>query len=148
MTTSAFPVAFGPLIVTSIPKLVTGTVVLFTVTGRVKIISLFGEVTTVVQNVAVTLKVTANPTTGTDLDWCIATNIQALPLGSVVGLTGAFSDALVVPSLVNSGAAYGGGAPFIFDMPGTIDSVATGAATGAITWYCEYSPMSAGASVA
>lgn len=148
MVTAAFPVAIGNRLTQSTAKNVTGgPISVFTVAGRVQIMSIWGEIATAIQNVVVTIKLTANPTTGTDLDLCIATSIQAMPLGSVVGLTGVFTDQLVVPSLTLAGAAYGGGAPFVFSMPGTIDVNTTGAATGQITWYCTWTPMSAAGSV-
>ena len=69
---------------------------LFTVTGgRILVTSIVGEVTTVIQNQANNTKLVANPTTGTDVDLCAVLSITAKEVGTLFGITGLFSDALV-----------------------------------------------------
>ena len=56
---------------------------LFTVTGgRVMILGVVGEVTTIIQNQANNTKLVANPTTGTDVDLCAVLSTANKEAGS------------------------------------------------------------------
>lgn len=48
---------------------------IFNVTGKVRIISIIGEVTTAIQNQANNLKLVANGTVGNDTDLCAVLNV-------------------------------------------------------------------------
>jgi hypothetical protein len=118
---------------------------IFTVTGgRVLVTSLVGEVTTVIQNQACNLKVTANPTTGTDVDIAANLNVQADEAGCLYGITGLFSDALVG---ANAGATVVPRNPVVLPV-GTLDLVTSATNTGSVKWSLTYIPLDNGASVA
>jgi hypothetical protein len=118
---------------------------IFTVTGgRVLVTSLVGEVTTAIQNQACNLKVTANPTTGTDVDIAANLNVQADEAGCLYGITGLFSDALVG---ANAGAGVAPRNPVVLPV-GTLDLVTSATNTGSVKWSLTYIPLDNGASVA
>ncbi|MEW2420444.1 hypothetical protein AB0911_07860 [Streptomyces nigra] len=118
---------------------------IFTVTGgRVLVTSLVGEVTTAIQNQACNLKVTANPTTGTDVDIAANLNVQADEVGCLYGITGLFSDALVG---ANAGAGVVPRNPVVLPV-GTLDLVTSATNTGSVKWSLTYVPLDDGASVA
>lgn len=118
---------------------------IFTITGgRVLVTSLVGEVTTVIQNQACNLKVTANPTTGTDVDIAANLNVQADEVGCLYGITGLFSDAVVG---ANAGATVVPRNPVVLPV-GTLDLVTSATNTGSVKWSITYVPLDDGASVA
>ncbi|WML79177.1 hypothetical protein [Streptomyces sp. VNUA74] len=118
---------------------------LFTVTGgRVLLTSLVGEVTTAIQNQACNVKVTSNPTTGTDVDIAANLNVQADEVGCLYGITGLFSDALVG---ANAGAGVVPRNPVVLPV-GTLDLVTSASNTGSVKWSLTYVPLDDGASVA
>jgi hypothetical protein len=118
---------------------------IFTVTGgRVLVTSLVGEVTTAIQNQACNLKITANPTTGTDVDIAANLNVQADEAGCLYGITGLFSDALVG---ANAGATVAPRNPVVLPV-GTLDLVTSATNTGSVKWSITYVPLDNGASVA
>jgi len=117
---------------------------IFTVaTGRVAILGIVGEVTTIIQTQANNTKLTANPTTGTSADICAALDISADEVGALYGITGTFTDAL------QGGTA---GATVLPDRPvvvnvGTIDLDCAASNTGQIKWQLWYVPLDTGATV-
>lgn len=116
---------------------------IFNVTGgRVAITGIIGEVTTVIQTQANNTKLTANPTTGPSVDLCAVLDISADAVGTLYGITGAFSDALV-----GAGAA----APLPQRAPvvdvGSIDLDCAASNTGEVAWVLTYVPIDAGAAV-
>ena len=117
---------------------------IFTVTGgRVCITEILGEVTTIIQNQANNTKLTANPTTGTDVDICAVLNIAADGVGTLYGITGTASDALVG---VNAGAVPEQAKGVIVNT-GTIDLNCAASNTGAVKWTIMYYPIDVGASI-
>jgi hypothetical protein len=119
---------------------------IFTVAGgKVLVTSLVGEVVVATPATANTVKVTGNPTSGTDVDWCTATSTASKEVGSIISLPGAVASGLTVSNA-------GGGNPFPANgqiaQIGTIDLVTTGtAATGTIKWTLTYVPIDDGATV-
>lgn len=119
---------------------------IFTVAGgRVLVTGLVGEVTTVMGATATTLKVTSNPTTGTDVDLTSATAVTSKEVGAQFTLPNASAGALVV----NNGG--GGGQlpshnPYIVPV-GTIDLVTSASDTGSVKWSITYVPLDDGATV-
>src|SRR3954471_21373148 len=78
---------FGLKVDRTAAVLPTAQAALFTVAGgRVIVTGLIGEVTTVCDGTATTLKITGNPTTGTDVDWSSTTAITSKEVGAFVGL--------------------------------------------------------------
>jgi hypothetical protein len=120
---------------------------IFTVSGgRVLVTGLVGEVTTVMGATATNLKVTANPTTGTDVDLASNTAVTSKEVGSLITLPGTSGSALVVK---NGG---GGGQmpahnPYVVPI-GTIDLVTDASDTGSVKWSLTYVALDNGASVA
>lgn len=119
---------------------------IFTVAGgRILVTGLIGEVTTVMGATATTLKVTSNPTAGTDVDLTSATAVTSKEVGSQFTLPNASASALVVNN------AGGGGQlpshnPYIVPV-GTLDLVTSASDTGSVKWSLTYVPLDDGASV-
>jgi hypothetical protein len=131
------------------------TQTLFTVSGLVLVTGIVGKVTTSF-TVANTLKLVANPTTGTSSDLCAATDIGTTdtPAGNLLGITGAPTEDMITGvgavQLFPAGdvTVTVGGAKGIFVDDGVIQAVGTGTSPdGAATWYLTYVAISDGASV-
>lgn len=116
---------------------------LFTVTGKIKVHAIIGEVTTVIQTQACNTKIVANPTVGADVDLCATANITADDVGSQLSITGTFATALVETA---SGALVFQAAPSIV-AAGSIDLSTDATNTGSVKWVLIWSPISPGALV-
>lgn len=113
--------------------------------GKVLVTSLVGEVVVVMPATTNTLKVTGNPTAGTDVDWTTATSPASKEVGSVISLPVTAGGALVV---ANAGAGNAIGPNGYVAQIGTIDLVTSGsAATGTVKWTLTYVALDAGATV-
>jgi hypothetical protein len=118
---------------------------IFTVSGgRIAIVGLIGEVTTVIQTQADNLSVVSNPTTGTDVALCAVLNISAKEVGTLLGITGTFADALVG---ANAGATVLCDRPVVVPI-GTIDLLTSASNTGSIKWRLIWLPVDDAANVA
>ncbi len=118
---------------------------LFTITGgRVLLLGIVGEVTTVIQTQANNTKLVSNPTTGTDVDLCAVLSITAKEVGTLFGITGLFSDALVG---ANAGATVFPRNPVILPI-GTLDLSCAASNTGNVKWSVFYVPLDDGATMA
>lgn len=121
------------------------TKTLFTVAGGICLVtSLVGRVTTAI-TVANTVKLQANPTTGTTGDLCAATDIGTTdtPAGDLLALPAAAGSSLLFGiGTVRNGA----GVQFFVDI-GTIEQVTATGADGAITWFLTYVPLEDGATI-
>lgn len=127
-------IGLGRRVTKTITQSGAGTQNVFTITGEVLITSIYGKVTTAI-TVAGTTKLTANPTAGTSVDLCTATDL---------GTTDTVVGEIVVPI---KGAALALGAN-VATPQGTVVSagviehtVATGG-DGAIQWCVTYVPLS------
>jgi hypothetical protein len=118
----------------------------FTVAGgRVLLLAMIGEVTTIIQAQATTVQLIATPTTGTAVNLSNATgDINGKEVGSTIALATTLGGTLVVNSagatvlpLVNS---------FVV-RTGTIDFKTGASSTGATKWSLFYVPLDDGASV-
>jgi hypothetical protein len=111
---------------------------IFTVAGgKVLVTSLIGEVVVVMPATANVVKVTGNPTAGTDVDWCTTTSTASAEVGATLSLGAA---ALAVKNA--GGGSLGSIAPGYIAQIGTIDLVTTGtAATGTVKWTLTYIPI-------
>lgn len=117
---------------------------LFTVTGgRVMILGIVGEVTTIIQNQANNTKIVANPTVGTDVDLCTVLSTANKEVGTLFGITGTFATAMVG---ANAGAAVFPANPVVVPA-GTIDLNCASSNTGAVKWDIWYLPLDDGAVV-
>jgi hypothetical protein len=118
---------------------------LFTITGgRIVVLGIVGEVTTVIQNQANNTKLVSNPTVGTDVDLCTVLSIANKEVGTLLGITGTFGDALVG---ANAGATVMLDRPQVVPI-GTIDLSCAASNTGAVKWRLLYLPFDDGAVVA
>lgn len=115
----------------------------FTVTGRIKLVNIVGEVTTVVQTQACNAKLISNPTVGSDVDLCAVLDITAAAVGAQFSITGTLANAMVKTT---SGAGVFQAAPLLI-QPGTIDFSTSATNTGATKWKIEYIPVDPGARV-
>lgn len=128
---------FGLKVEKSTGTLAATTVGLFTVTGRVIVTLLIGEVTTAI-TVANSYKLQHNPTVGTTADLFAATDIGTTdtPAGSLLGFTGVASDSVVV----GAGRAATLQRPVVLTA-GVVESVSAGT-DGVINWILTYVPLS------
>ena len=120
---------------------------IFTITGgRVLVTVMVGEITTIVQAQACTLKVTSVPTTGTAVDVASALDINGFEAGAILVVEGD-GTALI-------GAAAGAGhAPALNALPfilpiGTVRIATSATNTGATKWDVWYFPLDDGAAIA
>src|SRR6187551_1312126 len=112
--------------------------------GKVMVTTLVGEVVVATPATTNTLKVTGNPTSGTDVDWASATSTASKEVGSIITLPVTAGGALIV---ANAGGGNATLDPYIAQV-GTIDLVTSGsAATGTIKWVLTYVPLDDGAYV-
>jgi len=116
---------------------------LFAVTGLVKVTSIVGEITTVVQTQACNTKIHTNPTVSTDIDLCANLDITAAAVGSRFVITGTVANAMV------NQAAGGGIAQLgaLLVPAGYISYTTAATNTGAVKWMVEYEPLERGAFV-
>lgn len=117
---------------------------LFTITGgKVAVMGVIGEVTTVIGGTTPSAKLVANPTVGADTDIVTAVAVTADPVGTLYGVATVGGALQVLES-----AAPLNQTPFVL-KPGTLDlQVSAADATGAIKWSLFYVPVDDGASVA
>lgn len=121
---------------------------IFTVTGRILLHQIVGEVTTIIENQACNLKITANPTVGADVDLCANLDVDNDAVGTIYTITGDFSDALVETT---SGAVETTPTAYsrfpILIAAGTIDLVTSATNTGSVKWTVQYTALDAGSTV-
>ena len=115
----------------------------FTVTGRVKIHDIIGEVTTIVQTQACNAKLIANPTVGANVDMCAVLDITAAAVGANFTITGTLANAMVKTT---SGCGVAQAAPLLVTA-GTIDLSTAATNTGATKWLVRWEPIDPGAMV-
>lgn len=118
---------------------------LFTISGgRVLVLALVGEVTTVIQTLANNTKIKFNPTaTGADQDLCAVLNITADVVGELYTISGTVAEAMRSILLV--------GNPILQDAiilsEGDIELDCAASSTGSIQWDILYVPFDNGATV-
>lgn len=121
---------------------------IFTVTGgRVLLVSLVGEVTTVIQAQATTVKVTSTPTAGSAIDMSSAVgDINALEVGGRITLA---NPPAAATALVKTNAGYTNLPAVNTVLPvGTLSYTTGATSTGALKWDLIYIPLDDGAAVA
>lgn len=117
---------------------------IFNITGgRVAITQIIGEVTTVIQTQTDNAKLTSKPTTGTAVDICAALNITAKEVGTLLGISGLNSDALIG---INAGALPAQSRSVVCPI-GEIDLDCSASNSGSIKWTLFYFPIDDGAAV-
>lgn len=127
--------------------LTTGGLNLFTVSGgRILLRAIVGEVTTVIQAQATTVKMTSTPTTGSAIDLSAATtDINALEVGGRITLA---NPPAAATALVKTLAGYTD-LPNVDAVvpPGQISITYGAASTGALKFDLFYVPLDVGAQV-
>lgn len=121
---------------------------IFTVTGgRILVVALTGQVTTVIGSTATTLKITNTPTSGTATDIASATAITSKEVGTLLGLPLTPGSALVVGANAGAAVQVPGHQGWLIE-PGTLSVTTSASTTGAIAYDLVYVPYDTGASVA
>lgn len=128
--------AFEPTKV--LPASTTGSI--FTITGRVKLLAIIGQVTTVIQTQADNLKITNTPTVGSAVDLCSVLNVSALAVGTQLSIDGVLADALIATN-----GAYVAQAGAINLKAGTLDLITSATNTGSVKWTAIYEQIDPGA---
>ena len=119
---------------------------LFQVTGgKVVVTGLVGEVTTVCDSTATTVKITSTPTTGTAVDLTSTTAVTSKEVGALITLPLTLGGALNVQ---NAGAGEMPGAVQFVVPIGYIDCITSATNAGAVKWSVTYVPLDEGASIA
>lgn len=116
---------------------------IFTVTGRVRVLAIVGQVTTVVQAQADATKLTAVPTVGSSVDMCATGDINAAAVGAQLFLTGVLATALQISS--GGVQLYQASSQII--QAGTINLNCAASNTGAVKWFVDYEPIDPGAMI-
>jgi hypothetical protein len=130
---------------------------LFTVAGGLVLVtSIVGKVTTAI-TVANTVKLVANPTTGTSSDLVAATDIGTTdtPAGNLLSISGAPTGSIVQGigavgkyPIAKVSTDYLGAVDGIYLNTGVIQQVTTGTSPdGVIVWYVSYVPIDSGATI-
>lgn len=118
---------------------------IFTITGYVRIYSMFGWISTAISANATALDMTFDPTDGALVAIAASTTVTSEPIGTMLGLTFVPTDVLT-----NRGEGWTTAVAYegIF-APGVLiqGTSGAGATTGAVDWYIEYVPVSTGASI-
>ena len=116
----------------------------FTVTGRVLITQIVGEVTVQIQSQQTVLKLISNPTVGTGVDMCALLDTTGDVIGTIYTITGTLTDNLVPTT---SGAVISQ-ANAILVSAGTIDLDTDDDSSGGQTkWTVHYIPLDPGSKV-
>ncbi len=123
------------------------TVPLFTVSGgRIKVTQIIGEITTVMENIAIVVSLQSNPTTGTTRALCANLDIDTYADGDLLGITGITVDAMIPAA---TGGAIEAQTQGVIVQEGTIDIISAAApAAGSIKWTLKWIPIDEGAAVA
>lgn len=122
----------------------TTTASIFTVAGgRIALFGLLGEVTTIIQAQANNLKVVSTPTVGTAVDLCAVLDVNGKEVGTLLGITGIFADALVG---ANAGATVLAGRPIVIPI-GAIRLNTSATNTGSVKWRAFWLPIDVGATL-
>lgn len=127
----------------ALPASVAADIFLVT-TGRVALLAVVGQVTTIIQAQANNTKLIAHPTTGSDVDICATADITGLEVGGKLGITGTFATAL---QKALAGAIVLPTNPVVLD-PGSLRLSCSATNTGSVKWTVWYLPLDDGASMA
>jgi hypothetical protein len=125
--------------IATLPQTADGS--LFTITGKVKVHQIVGEVTTVIQTQANNTLLKINPTVGADVDICAALDISADADGSLYTITGTFADALINTA---SGAVPEQALAVVLTA-GVLELECAASNTGAVKWTAVWEPVDPGA---
>jgi len=124
-----------------------GSVTLFNYTGSIKIHSIIGRVTTLLETKTQNTKLSVVSDSLTAVDMCANVDLTAAAVGTLLTITGTTANAMVAST--NGAIAPGQANPVVATCTtaGIIKVVNGAANTGAITWFVNWSPLSAGATL-
>ena len=124
----------------------TGSIDLFQAKGgKVLVVSLYSEVTTIIQVQANAAKYILHPASGTDVDACATLDITGMEVGAFMAITGKFADA-AVKSLAGGFAFQL--QPFVIPADCIIRQNCAANNTGQMKHRLSYLPLDGGAYVA
>jgi hypothetical protein len=132
----------------ALPQTTTGS--LFRITGgKVRIKSIVGEVTTVIQTQANDTKLLFNPAgTGSNIDMCAVLDITADAVGTLYSITGTLATAMKSTSVWLVAPADDIAAPGMVLAPGDIVLSCAASNTGNVKWTINYEPVDEGSNIA
>jgi len=116
---------------------------IFTTTGRVKVLSILGTVTTRVQDQACNASLHAWDSVFGTTDLCAVASIRNELTDTMLSITGTFANALVT----SGAAAVFQAAPFVLNAGSSIRLKTSASNTGQVKWRVEWIPLEAGAQV-
>jgi hypothetical protein len=110
----------------------------FTVSGKVLITQIVGEVTTQIEAQETVIKLISNPTVGADVDLCVGLDTTGDAVGTIYNITGTLADTIVATT---SGAVIAQASAIIVTA-GTIDlDTDNDSSTGKTKWTLHYIPL-------
>lgn len=117
---------------------------LFTITGYIRVIGIYGIVTTAIGAVANATKLKHNPSgVGADVDLCATLDINADAVGQVYTIVGVLATAMKSTTLWLAVPADSIPAPGLVLGPGILEIDCAGSSgTGAIKWILVWEPVS------
>jgi hypothetical protein len=133
---------------TSTANLTSGDI--FSYTGTVGIISIIGRITTIIEDAAVTVKLTITPDALSAKDICAASaDIKTFAVGTMLSITGTFADAMVVATGVGCAVSQ---ASMITATCVTVGKISTvfnpsNDNSGVIVWEILWIPQTPGATL-
>lgn len=117
--------------------------------GKVRILGIYGEVTTVIQNQANNTKIKFNPSgTGNDVDLCSVLDIANDAVGQIYSITGTLATAMKSTTLWVVAPADDIAGPGLVLGPGDIELDCAASNTGAVKWTLVYVPIDSAGVVA
>ena len=140
--------AFGYLVERAaavVPTVAQSPQSIFTITGRILVQLLLGEITTVLDGTVYTLKVTHDPTVGAAVDLSAALTMTSFTAGDYVTL-----GATVGAALTNNNGGIGSvvaPSPKLVLADGILTLTGSATQTGAMKWGLYYVPLDAGSNV-
>lgn len=122
---------------------------LFRITGgKIRVLSIIGEVTTVVQNQANNTKLKHNPSgTGSDVDLCAVLDIANDAVGTLYSIVGVLATAMKSTTLWLVAPADNIPMPGLILGPGDIELDCAASNTGQVKWTLVFELVDSGANV-
>jgi len=117
--------------------------VLFTISGRVRLIDIIGEVTTQIGAGANNAKLISNPTVGADVDICAQLDIDGDVVGTMYSITGTLADAMIA----TTSGAFRSQVSAVTLAAGTLDLYCSASKTGSVKWTVVYQPIDSTAKI-
>lgn len=125
-----------------------GSTTLFHYTGKIRINSIIGTITTIMENKTQNMKIAITPDALTPYDICANKDIDTFAVGTLLSITGTAANAMLATTAVGTLAPGQASNVLVTCITAGIIKVVAGAAnTGAITWNINYTPLSADATV-